>query len=150
MKKKKSGLSRLLGIVIKVLLGILALLVVLMVIGMTHPAPEPEPTPAPTAEPEPTDFAEWIAWKVSPYPDTTVDHITVNDDLGTADPNDKIGLVYLNWTTPNTYDTAKSVLEVYSNEIFAPAKEKFASFSEIVLFWQSSHLNQTIKFSFER
>ena len=151
-RRRKTGFARIIGILSKIIVGVLALLVVFMIIGITHPTPEPTPSPAPTATPEsePDDFDSWIAWMVKGFSGTTVDHTTVNADLGTDDPNDKILLAYLDWSVQNTYDTAKGVLEVYSNEIFAKAKEKFANTAEIVLFWHSTYLDTTIKFSFER
>lgn len=143
MRRKKHGILRTL---IGILIGILVLLVVFMVIGMNAPDPEPTPTPAPTEEPEPQDFDSWIRWRVRHYYGTTVDRVTINDDLGTDDPDDKIYLVYFNWDQQNTAQTAREVLKVYSEEIFADISTKFPNAKEIALFWQSSYLNQTIKY----
>lgn len=141
---------KILRILVGIVIGILVLLIVLMFIGMNTPTPTPEPTAAPTAapteEPEPQDFDSWIRWRVRHYIGTTVDRVTINDHAGTDDPNDKIYLVYFNWDQQNTEQTAREVLKVYSDEIFADMSTKFADAQEIALFWQSSYLNKTIKF----
>ena len=149
MRKRKPRTAKgVLGNIVKVLLGILVLLIVLMVIGMNAPDPAPtaEPTSAPTEEPEPQAFEDWIRWRVRHYYGTTVDRVTINDDLGTDDLTDKICLVYFNWDQQNTEKTAREVLKVYSDEIFADMNTKFPNAKEIALFWQSSYLNQTIKY----
>lgn len=147
-RRKKGGILRTL---IGILVGILAVLLILMVIGMNAPDPAPtaEPTSAPTEEPEPQAFEDWIRWRVRHYYGTTVDRVTINDHAGTDDPNDKIYLVYFNWDQQNTEQTAREVLKVYSEEIFADMKKKFTDAKEIALFWQSSYLNTTIKYDCE-
>lgn len=152
MRKRKPRTAKgVLGKIVKVLLGILVLLIVLMVIGTNAPdqTPAPAPTPAPTEEPEPQDFDSWIRWRVRHYYGTTVDRVAVNDHSGTDDPDDKIYLVYFNWDQQNTAQTAREVLKVYSEEIFADMKKKFTDAKEIALFWQSSYLNMTIKYDCE-
>lgn len=150
-KQKKSGLNAVLSVIIKVLIAVIVLLVLLIIYGSTLPDQEPAPTPTPevTDVPEPADFESWIAWAVRKYYGTTIDSITVNDDLGTEKPDDKIALVYFNWDVQNTYETASEVLKVNSDELAAQVRVKFPEMSEFVCFWQSSYLGKTIKYSYE-
>ena len=139
MRKKKSGLSRLLGIVIKVLLGILALLVVLMVIGMTHPAPEPEPTHAPTAEPTAnTSYEEWLRDVSRVF--TNVSHEYAIDEVRVEGD---FAFVTLSWLADST-----EKMSVYAKDI---ANQTNAERSEIRALKETwKHQDGSTFFGFER
>ena len=84
------------------------------------------------------------------YDDTEIDHITINDDLGTEVENDYIALVYLTWNCKNSGKTSKEMLKMYSDDLAATLAEQNDSVQEIAIFWTVPYLNDNAKCSYER
>lgn len=85
------------------------------------------------------------------YNDTDIDSISINDNLGTDDPNDYIMLVHLTWNTKNSASTSKKVLELYSEDFAAQIGRDQSSVKEIAIFWTVPYLNNaSAKWSYER
>ena len=85
------------------------------------------------------------------YADTTIDSITINKNLGTADDTtDYIALVYLTWSLKNTGPTARSVLQLYSDDLAATVGEVCEDVGEVVVFWNVTYLDANVKVAYER
>lgn len=85
------------------------------------------------------------------YTYTTIDKITINEDLGTEENGDYIALIYLTWDQKNTGKTSKEVLDLYSSDMAARAYNDLPEISELVAFWTVPYLNNgSAKISFER
>jgi len=84
------------------------------------------------------------------YDDTEIDHITINDDLGTDEENDYIALVYLIWNRKNSGKLSKEMLKMYSDDLAATLAEQNDSVQEIAIFWTVPYLDDNAKCSYER
>lgn len=74
------------------------------------------------------------------YLATTVDRITLNDNLGTADPGDRIALVYLTWSMPNSAQTSREMLRRYSDDLATTVGAQCPDISELAVFWTVPYL----------
>ena len=86
------------------------------------------------------------------YTNTTVDRISVNDDLGTENNrNDWVVLVYLTWDVRNSADTSEKMLRMYSDDLAASLANEFNNIQEIACFWEVPYLtSNTSKWAYER
>lgn len=83
----------------------------------------------------------------SNFDKTSVDSVTVNDDLGKG--SGYIALVNLTWNVKNSAETSKKVLEMYSDDLAATIAAKYSSVNEIAVFWKVPYLtNNTSKWSY--
>ena len=98
-----------------------------------------------------TKAEKYVQWYIdSGYRKTTIDRITMNPNMGTEESGDYVALVYLVWDVQNHYDTAKKMLETYSSDMAARMYEDLPEVSELVVFWDVTYLDTTMKFTFER
>ena len=125
---------------------------------------EPEPgTPAipePSADKTPSgrdvekvSIEKTIKDRVSEnYTQTTVDRISINDDLGTeSNQNDWVVLVYLTWDVHNSGETSEKVLRMYSDDLAASLAKEYENIQEIACFWEVPNLtSNTSKWAYER
>lgn len=85
------------------------------------------------------------------YNSTEIDSLSINDALGTDEPDDYIILVNLIWNAKNSASTSKDVLELYSEDFAAQIGRDQSSVKEIAIFWTIPYLNNaTAKWSYER
>ena len=83
----------------------------------------------------------------SEFGQTSVDSVTVNDDLGKG--SGYIALVNLTWNVKNSAETSKKVLKMYSDDLAATIAAKYSSVNEIAVFWKVPYLtNNTSKWSY--
>lgn len=88
---------------------------------------------------------------VTEYMDTTVDTVTVNEDLGTEVDDDYIVLVYLTWDMKNDGEMSKKMLDLYSSDMAAQMYDDLPAVQELCIFWTVPYLNDgQAKISFER
>ena len=81
---------------------------------------------------------------------TTISSITINDDAGTPAEDDYIVILNLNWNQKNKADTAKQVIQMYSEDLAATVGNNASNVQEIAISWNVSYLNTTAKISYER
>lgn len=85
------------------------------------------------------------------YTSTSVDSITINEDLGTDAEGDYIALVNLTWDVKNTAKTSEEMLELYSNDLAASLANDQPNVQEVAIFWKVPYQGDaTSKWSFER
>lgn len=85
------------------------------------------------------------------YDRTTVDRITINEDLGTDTEGDYIALVYLTWDVKNKPDMTETMLQMYSDDLAASLAADHPEVQEVAIFWQVPYLGaNTSKWSYER
>lgn len=84
------------------------------------------------------------------YRSTTVDSITINENLGTDTADDYIVLVNLTWDVKNSAKTTKEMLEMYTSDLAANLNQTFDSVSEIAVFWAVPYHNSDGKISYEK
>lgn len=121
-----------------------------------------DPTPKPTAKPKKkkiskskkrkTAIKEVIEDRIlEEYAQTDIDHITINDNLGTKKKNDYIALVYLDWNVKNSPSLSREVISMYSEDLAATVGKKCSNVQEIAIFWTVPYLNDaSAKCSYER
>lgn len=143
------------------------------------PEPKEEtstPTPTPTETPEPTeeetiieeeeetvendlddadDETSKVRKQVQKYIDegytfTTIDKITLNEDLGTDEEGDYVALVYLTWSQKNGGKLSQKVLDMYSSDMAAKMYDDLPEIQELAVFWTVPYLDGNAKISFER
>ena len=92
-----------------------------------------------------------IAEYAKEYTDTTIDNITINDDLGTEKEGDYVVLVNLTWNTKNSGKTSQEMLDMYSSDMAARMHSDLPEVQELAVFWTVPYLNNgSAKVSFER
>ena len=92
-----------------------------------------------------------IAEYAKEYTDTTIDNITINDDLGTEKEGDYVVLVNLTWNTKNSGKTSQEMLDMYSSDMAARMHSDLPEVQELAVFWTVPYLNNgSAKMSFER
>ena len=84
------------------------------------------------------------------YRSTTVDSITINENLGTDTADDYIVLVNLTWDVKNSAKTTKEMLEMYTSDLAANLNQTFDSVSEITVFWAVPYHTSDGKISYEK
>ncbi len=77
-----------------------------------------------------------VDFRITEYMDTTVDHVDVNSNMGTSDPDDFLILIYLGWGTKNGVERTQTMLEMYSDDMAATLAAIYENASDIVLFWE--------------
>ena len=121
--------------------------------GTTSEQPAAEETPSPD---EPAGKQSVVEKKVQEYIDenythTSIDRITLNEDLGTEAEGDYIALVYLIWDQKNSGKTSQQMLDMYSSDMAARVYDDLPEIQEIAIFWTVPYLNNgQAKISFER
>lgn len=70
---------------------------------------------------------------------TTLKDVTINKHAGTDDPDDFIVLIYLSFDAKNRANTAKSMIDLYNNEIGARLAD-IPEITEITTFWEVPYL----------
>jgi len=84
------------------------------------------------------------------YSGATLDRITINENLGTEDPDDYIALVYFTFERPNTRITASKMTKLYSDDIVATLANKgIRDISEAIIFWEDNYNNRNLKYAYE-
>lgn len=81
-----------------------------------------------------------IKTRIKKYTNTTIQRVTVNSNVSTANADDFIVLIYLNWGTKNSKDRTKTMLEMFSDDLAATLAATYENASEIVLFWEVPYL----------
>ncbi len=85
------------------------------------------------------------------YDQTRVDHISINEDLGTKKDGDYVALVYLIWNVKNSASLSRQVISMYSEDLAALVGKKCSNVQEIAIFWTIPYLDDaTAKCSYER
>lgn len=85
------------------------------------------------------------------YTYTTIDSITINEDLGTEEEGDYVVLARLTWEQKNSGSTSKEVLAMYSSDLAARFGTDQLSVKEIAIFWTVPYLNDAnAKWAYER
>lgn len=79
---------------------------------------------------------------------TTLDSLTVNENIGTESNKDVIVLVNLSWSRKNTEWLTREMLEMYSDHLAVKISSELADGSEIVLFWDAEYTGLNIKHSY--
>lgn len=114
-------------------------------------ASEPEPEPEkPKISPETLIEGTIRARINSQYTFTSVDSISINEDLGTEAEGDYIALVNLTWSQKNSGSLSKKVLDMYSSDLAATVAEECPEVQEIAIFWTVPYLKSEAKCSYER
>lgn len=126
-------------------------------------AAEAEPEPEPVAEPEPEPDPELTGRKkvdadlraivAEYYNNTTVDKITLNDNLGTDAEGDFVALIYLTWSVKNKADTTKKVIAMYSEDFAARIGTSVPEVTDTAMFWTIPYFQESgsvAKYSYER
>lgn len=127
-----------------------------------EPADTPEPPAASEKPPEEVDpieqakqdieeatrdlFAEW-------YKNTTVDRVTVNEDLGTEEDGDFVLLVYATWDVRNSVKMTNKMLAMYSEDFAARIGQDVENVQELSVFWTVPYYSEddiSVKYSYER
>lgn len=91
-------------------------------------------------------FAEW-------YKNTTVDSVTVNEDLGTEADGDFVLLVYATWDVKNSVKMTNKVLAMYSEDFAARVGQDLENVQELSVFWTVPYYSEddtSVKYSYER
>lgn len=135
------------------------------------PAPSKKPesntaTPDPTATPKPSKkltkkqkvkkkkdkIREVIEDRIfEEYDQTRVDHVSINEDLGTKKDGDYIALVYLIWNVKNSGSMSKRMISMYSEDLAATVGKECSNVQEITIFWTVPYLDDaSAKCSYER
>jgi len=130
--------------------------------GEQEATPEPEATtePDPEAEAEKKvqrekfDIESEARYIVSKnYTLTSVDSISVNENLGSETDGDYVLLAYLEWEQKNSPELTKKVLKMYSDDFAAQVGKSLPNVSECAVFWTVPYYSSTdtlIKYSYER
>ena len=87
------------------------------------------------------------------YTLTTIDNVSVNENLGTVEDGDYILLVYLTWNQQNGAAQTKKVLSMYSEDFAARIGSDLPDVCEISIFWTVPYYSTTdtiVKYSYER
>lgn len=81
---------------------------------------------------EPSEFNEWIKWSINKQygKKANITKIQINDHMGTPDPDDKIALIYVDYTG---IDTQK--LKRFSDQMFKTVYSRYPVYQEFVVFW---------------
>lgn len=79
---------------------------------------------------------------------TTLDSLTVNENLGTTSNKDVIVLINLSWSRKNTEFMTREMLKTYSDQLAVKMASKLADGSEIALFWDAEYTGLSIKHSY--
>lgn len=79
---------------------------------------------------------------------TTLNRLTINENMGTDYDKDVIVLAYLSWSTKNLEKTTREMLEMYSNHLAAKLAPNLEDGSEIALFWDAEYTGLSIKHSY--
>lgn len=87
---------------------------------------------------------------VSKYPETTIDSITLNPDLGTEKEDDYVALVRLTWNRQNSGKRAKKMLDMFSSDMASKIYQDLPEVQEVAIFWTVPYLHGSAKISFER
>jgi len=84
------------------------------------------------------------------YSGAKLDRITINENLGTEEPDDYIALVYFTFERPNTRITASKMTKLYSDDIVATLANKgIRDISEAIIFWEDNYNNRNLKYAYE-
>jgi hypothetical protein len=85
------------------------------------------------------------------YTYTSIDSVTVTEDLGTDDAGDYIASVSLTWDQKNSGKTSQEMLKLYSSDMAARMYDDLPEIQELVVYWTVPYLNNgSAKISFER
>lgn len=84
------------------------------------------------------------------YYDTTIDHITINDNLGTKKKGDYIALVYLIWDVKNGPEMTKEMISMYSEDLAAYVGKHCKKVEEIAIFWEATYIEEKAKIAYKR
>ena len=84
------------------------------------------------------------------YSGAKLDRITINENLGTEEPDDYIALVYFTFERKNTHETANEMMKMYSDNLVATiAKKGIQDISEAAVFWEDNYNNRNLKHAYE-
>lgn len=78
---------------------------------------------------------------VKEFNSTSIKDVTVNDHLGTDDPNDYLLLIYLSFDAKNRAGTAKDMIEMYNNELGSKLATQI-DITEVAIFWEVPYLKE--------
>ena len=109
-----------------------------------------EPTyEAESAEKKLQDYAVKIITENYTY--TSIESISINENLGTDEDGDYIILARLTWNQKNKASTSKEMLSMYSSDFAARIGTEQPSVKEVAIFWTIPYLdNASAKWSYER
>lgn len=82
------------------------------------------------------------------FKNTTLNRVTINENMGTDYDKDVVVLAYLSWSTKNLEKTTREMLEMYSNHLAAKLAPNLEDGSEIALFWDAEYTGLSIKHSY--
>jgi hypothetical protein len=84
------------------------------------------------------------------YLNTTLDKVTINDDLGNEEEGYYIALVYLEFDIMNSEKTGNEVMKMYSDDLVSTIANKgVEDISEFVVFWEDEHNDRSLKYAYE-
>ncbi len=85
------------------------------------------------------------------YTYTSIESISINENLGTEEKGDYTILARLTWNQKNRASTSKEMLSMYSSDFAARIGMEQPSVKEVAIFWTIPYLdNASAKWSFER
>lgn len=84
------------------------------------------------------------------YKNTDMDRITINDNMGDAEGETYIALVYLEFDIKNRRKTANEMMRMYSDDLAATLANKgIEDIAEIAIFWEDHYNNRDVKYAYE-
>lgn len=84
------------------------------------------------------------------YKKTTLDRISINEDLGTAATGDYVAMVYLTWDVKNNGKNTHDMLKMHSTDMSVRVQVDLPEIQELVIFWSIPYLNSDAKISYVR
>ena len=84
------------------------------------------------------------------YGGSELDSITINEHLGTENPDDYILLVYADFKRKKFADTTEKMINMYSSDLAASIAEKYPEVQEVVVMWDAEYIGVSAKCSYER
>ncbi len=116
-----------------------------------HSPAEPVSESAPANAPD-SVIESYIRSRISSkYSKTSVESITINDDLGTDVEGDYIALVNLTWDVRNSSATTEEMLQMYSDDLAASLAIDHPEVQEVAIFWHVPYLgSNSSKWAYER
>jgi len=112
-----------------------------------------QPTPEATLTPEQQIEADLRKIVEDNYSSTDMTELTLNENLGTEDEDDYVALVYLTWDVPNSANTTKQMLALYSEDLAARVGSDLEAITDLAIFWTVPYYSETTaaaKYSYER
>lgn len=84
------------------------------------------------------------------YKNVKLDRITINENLGTDNPDDYVALVYFKFDIRNKKETGNNLMGMYSDDLVATlAKQGITDISEAAIFWEDDYNNRKLKYAYE-